>query len=264
MRIPIYQIDAFTDRLFGGNPAAVCPLQRWPDDATLQAIAAENNLAETAYIVPQGEGFHLRWFTPTVEVDLCGHATLATAHLILNKLEPQREAVAFETRSGTLTVARDGGRLAMDFPSILPSRADVPAAVVAAVGGTPSETWKVREQHGCAYYMLVYGSEAEVLALAPDFGALRKVPCNVIATAPGTASDCASRFFAPGSGIDEDPVTGSAHCTVVPYWADRFGKTEIHARQVSARSGDLYCRLNGDRVVLAGDCAFYLQGEIDV
>ena len=264
MRIPIYQIDAFTSRLFGGNPAAVCPLTEWPDDATLQAIAAENNLSETAYIVPEGDGFRLRWFTPAVEVNLCGHATLATGYLVLNRLEPKRDKVAFETRSGTLTVTREGDRLAMDFPAIPAQRADVPAAAVAAMGGQPTETWRVRAQHGAAYYMLVYGSEAEVLALQPDFAALRKEHCNVIATAPGTASDCASRFFAPAAGIDEDPVTGSAHCTIAPYWAAKLGKNEIHARQVSARGGDVYCRLAGDRVVLAGDCAFYMQGEIEV
>lgn len=264
MSIPIYQIDAFTDRLFGGNPAAICPLQAWPDDATLQAIAAENNLSETAFIVPEGEGYRLRWFTPAVEVNLCGHATLATGHLILNRLQPGRDKVVFETLSGRLTVTREGGRLAMDFPAIPASRADVPAAVVAAVGGTPAETYRVRELHGAAYYMLVYSSEAEVQALAPDFGALRKARCNVIVTAPGERSDCASRFFAPASGVDEDPVTGSAHCTIVPYWAGRLGRPEIHARQVSKRTGDLYCRLAGDRVVLAGTCAFYLQGEIAV
>lgn len=262
MTIPLYQIDAFTSRLFGGNPAAVCPLEDWPADATLQAIALENNLSETAFIVPEGEGFRLRWFTPAVEVNLCGHATLATAHLILNRLEPSREQVAFETLSGTLTVRRDGDRLAMDFPAIPAEPGDVPAEAVAAIGGAPVETYRVREMHGARYYMLVYRTEAEVLALKPDFGAMRELNCNVIATAPGEQSDCASRFFAPASGIDEDPVTGSAHCTIAPYWAGKLGRDEVHARQVSARRGDLYCRIAGDRVVLAGECAFYMQGEI--
>ncbi|MEQ9641267.1 MAG: PhzF family phenazine biosynthesis protein [Alphaproteobacteria bacterium] len=264
MTIPLYQIDAFTSRLFGGNPAAICPLESWPDDATLQAIALENNLSETAFIVPQGEGYHLRWFTPALEVNLCGHATLATAHLILNKLEPGREQVAFETLSGTLTVRREGERLAMDFPAIPTEPGEVPAEVVAAVGGKPVETYRVREVHGARYFMLVYASEAEVRALTPDFGAMLKLNSNAIATAPGDGSDCASRFFGPASGVNEDPVTGSAHCTIAPHWAAKLGRDEVHARQVSARGGELFCQVAGERVVLAGDCAFYMAGEIEV
>jgi len=262
MRLPIYQVDAFAEKLFGGNPAAICPLPRWLPDATMQAIAAENNLAETAFFVRDGADYALRWFTPEVEVDLCGHATLASAHIVLSFLEPQRERVGFRTlKAGTLTVARRGDTLAMDFPSWPPSPVEPPPGLIAALGGTPRDVLRARD------YMAVYGSAAEVAALKPDFTALAKIPdyWAVIATAPGDDGvDFVSRFFAPAHGINEDPVTGSSHCTLTPYWAKRLGKTELKARQLSRRGGALECTLNGDRVGIAGRAVLYLEGEITV
>lgn len=257
MTIPLFQVDAFTDRIFAGNPAAVCPLDAWLSDARMQAIAAENNLSETAFFVRQEGRFGLRWFTPTCEVDLCGHATLASAYVILNHLEPDRESVAFETRSGRLVVARDGARLAMDFPAKPPRSGEVPPGLLDAVGGSP-ETVLIADN-----YLLVYASAAEVLALRPRMAGLMDLgPMGVIATAPGENCDFVSRFFVPSHGIPEDPVTGSTHCTLVPYWADRLGKADLHARQVSQRGGDLFCRAEGDRVRIAGHAVLYLEGEI--
>ena len=257
MRIPLYQIDAFTGRLFAGNPAAVCPLKEWLEDQQLQAIAAENNLSETAFFVPCGDVYQLRWFTPAVEVDLCGHATLASAFVILNCLDPRREAVRFETRSGELVVRRDGELLSMDFPARAPSRCEVPSDLVEALGAAPCEVWEARD------YLAVYHAEEEIRALAPDMRALVAVGhFAVIVTAPGLEADFVSRFFAPASGVPEDPVTGSAHCTLVPYWARRLGKTQLHARQVSARGGELWCEHRGDRVTIAGRAVRYLEGTI--
>ena len=260
MRLPIYQVDAFADNLFGGNPAAICPLSQWLPDATMQAIAAENNLAETAFFVREGADYALRWFTPAVEVDLCGHATLASAHIVFAVLEPQRQRVGFRTlKAGTLTVARRGDMLAMDFPSRPPSLIEPPPGLLAAVGGTPREILRARD------HVLVYGSAAEVRALEPDFAALARIPdCwAACATAPGEDGiDFVSRFFAPGQGIDEDPATGSSHCTLTPYWAERLGKTELKARQLSRRGGTLDCALNGDRVTIAGRAVLYLEGQI--
>ena len=264
MEVTVYQIDAFTSHVFAGNPAAVCPLDAWLDDDVMQAIAAENNLSETAFFVPGDDGYSLRWFTPTVEVDLCGHATLASAYVILAHLTPGLSDVAFDTRSGRLTV-RDAGPqagLVMNFP-VIPLQGDVPVddALAGALGDRPQELHDIRESHGAPYRLAVFGSEADVAALAPDFASLN---ANVIATAPGDHVDFVSRFFAPMSGIDEDPVTGSAHCTLAPFWAARLGKSELAARQISARGGDVGCRLDGDRVHLSGDCAFYMQGRIVV
>jgi len=262
MRLPIYQVDAFADKLFGGNPAAICPLPQWLPEATMQAIAAENNLAETAFFVREGADYTLRWFTPAVEVDLCGHATLASAHVVFCFLEPQRERVGFRTvKAGTLTVARLGDMLVMDFPSRPPNPIEPPPGLLAAVGGTPREILCARD------HMLVYDSAAEVRALAPDFAALAKIPdCwAAIATAPGDDGvDFVSRFFAPAQGIDEDPATGSSHCTLTPYWAKRLGKTELKTRQLSRRGGALECALNGDRVTIAGRAVLYLEGQITV
>lgn len=261
MRLPIYQVDAFAEKLFGGNPAAVCPLPQWLPDATMQAIAAENNLAETAFFVREGAGYALRWFTPEVEVDLCGHATLASAHIVFSFLEPARESVDFRTlKAGTLTVRRRGDVLAMDFPSWPASPVVPPSELIAALGGAPREVLRARD------YMVVYGSAAEVRALAPVFAALAKVDCwGVIATAPGDDGvDFVSRFFAPGHGVPEDSVTGSSHCTLTPYWAKRLGKTELKAHQVSRRGGALDCTLNGDRVSIAGRAVLYLEGQITV
>lgn len=259
MEIPLYQLDAFTDRPFGGNPAAVCPLADWLADDMLQAIAAENNLSETAFYVPEGEGFRLRWFTPAAEVPLCGHATLATASLILEHLEPTRADVSFETLSGTLTVTRDGERLAMDFPSAPATDVAAPDGFADAIGVQPLRFLRAVKN------MAVLENEAAVRAVTPDFNYIKNMDGNgLIVTAPGDESDCASRYFAPHVGIDEDPVTGAAHCTIVPFWAERLGKADIHARQVSVRGGDLYCIYKGDRVVLGGAARLVLEGRLFV
>ncbi|HVU43841.1 MAG TPA: PhzF family phenazine biosynthesis protein [Xanthobacteraceae bacterium] len=261
MHLPIYQVDAFAEKLFGGNPAAICPLTEWLPDATMQAIAAENNLAETAFFVREGADYALRWFTPAVEVDLCGHATLASAHVVFSFLEPGRERVNFRTlKAGTLTVARRGDMLMMDFPARPATAVDPPPGLLAALGGSPREVLKARD------HMVVYGSAAEVAALKPDFAALGRLDCwAAIATAPGEdGTDFVSRFFAPRQGIDEDPATGSSHCTLVPYWAARLGKRELQARQLSRRVGTLTCALNGDRVAIGGRTVLYLEGKITV
>ncbi len=263
MRIPLYQIDAFTDRPFGGNPAAVCPLERWLDDETLQGIARENNLSETAFFVEKGTGgarFHLRWFTPAAEVDLCGHATLATGYVLFNELGVEGDALRFDSRSGPLAVLRENGRLALDFPAEAPASAEVPG-LAAALGRAPEAMLASPSGNAIA----VYDSEAAVRALAPDFAAIAALDAKgVIATAPGESADFVSRYFAPRVGIPEDPVTGSAHCDLTPYWAERLDKTRLLAHQVSARGGVLYCRLAGDRVIIAGDAVKYLEGIIEI
>ena len=261
MRLPIYQLDAFTSKVFAGNPAAVCPLKEWLDDATLQAIAAENNLSETAFFVANGARYHLRWFTPTNEVELCGHATLASAHVITRMLEPGRETVTFETWSGPLTVRRDGDKLVMDFPAWPPVPVEPHPRLLAALGGQP-EAVLANDRD----YVVVYRSAAELRELMPDIAGLVGLdrPCALV-TAPGDDDfDCTLRFFAPTNGIPEDPVTGSAHCSIVPYWADRLGKDTIRSYQASARGGEIDCRMLGDRVAIAGACAVYLEGSIDV
>jgi predicted PhzF superfamily epimerase YddE/YHI9 len=262
MRLPLYQVDAFAEKLFGGNPAAICPLPQWLPDATMQSIAAENNLAETAFFVRENGDYALRWFTPAVEVDLCGHATLASAHVVFSFLEPRRQSVGFRTlKAGTLTVARRGEALVMDFPSRPAVPVEPPPGLLAAVGGTPREVLRARD------HLLVYGNAAEVRALAPDFAALAKIPdCwAACATASGgDGVDFVSRFFAPAHGINEDPATGSSHCTLTPYWAKRLGKTELKARQLSRRGGALECALHGDRVSIAGRTVLYLEGQIRV
>jgi predicted PhzF superfamily epimerase YddE/YHI9 len=261
MRLPIYQVDAFTDSLFGGNPAAVCPLPSWLPDAVMQAIAAENNLSETAFFVRDGGEYALRWYTPSVEVDLCGHATLASGYVVFRFLEPRRGSVRFRTaKAGTLSVARRGERLAMDFPARPASPVKPPVGLLAALGREPREILRARD------HLIVYDSAAEIAALKPDLAALAKVDCwAAIVTAPGeNGVDFVSRFFAPAQGVPEDPVTGSSHCTLVPYWAKRLGKTELEARQLSRRGGALYCTLNGDRVSIAGRAVLYLEGWIEV
>ncbi len=263
MMLPLYQVDAFTDTLFGGNPAAVCPLDEWLPDATMQAIAAENNLAETAFFVREGGDYALRWFTPTVEVDLCGHATLASGHIVFQFLEPRRDGVAFRTlKAGTLTVTRRAADLLeMDFPARPPVAIAAAPGLIAALGGKPQAVLRARD------HVVVYGNAAEVAALAPDFAALgREENCwAVAATAPGdNGVDFVSRFFAPAQGINEDPATGSSHCTLAPYWAARLGKTELEARQLSPRGGALRCTMQGDRVKIAGRAVLYLEGRIAV
>jgi predicted PhzF superfamily epimerase YddE/YHI9 len=261
MRLPIYQVDAFTDSLFGGNPAAVCPLEAWLPDATMQAIAAENNLSETAFFIPQGGDYALRWFTPTVEVDLCGHATLASGHVVFSFIEPERDSVSFHTvKAGMLKVDRRGDMLVMDFPARPAASCAAPPGLLAVLGGTPRAVLCARD------YLIVYDSAAEIAALAPDMAALAKVDCwAAIVTAPGeNGVDFVSRFFAPAQGVPEDPVTGSAHCTLVPYWATRLNKTELEARQISRRGGALRCTLNGDRVGIGGRAVVYLEGKIEL
>lgn len=259
MNVPLHQVDAFTSRVFGGNPAAVCPLPEWIPDATLQAIAAENNLSETAFLVG-GEGrYAIRWFTPVNEVDLCGHATLAAAHVVFGA-DPSRAEVTFSSRSGDLRVSRDGALYDLDFPA-RPARAvAAPPALREALGRAPGEVLAAERD-----YLAVFGSEDEVRALRPDMARLATLDRpGVIVTAAGDGVDFVSRFFAPRYGIPEDPVTGSAHCTLVPYWAARLGKDELDARQVSERGGELRCRLRGDRVTIAGRAVTYLVGAIEV
>ncbi len=288
MRIPLYQIDAFvTDRPFTGNPAAVCPLDAWLPDDVMQAIAAENNLSETAFFVPEGaadgapdgggDDYRLRWFTPTTEVDLCGHATLAAGFVVFNWLRPGQRSVAFRTeKAGTLRVARDGDLVALDFPSRPPLPCAAPASLATALGKAPRDVLAARD------YLAVYDSADEVAALKPDFAALAALDrFAVIATAPGANGaahgaahgagggvDFVSRFFAPAQGVDEDPVTGSSHCTLIPYWAVRLGKERLAARQLSRRGGALSCQFArhaaGDRVRIAGRALLYLDGAITI
>lgn len=259
MRLPLYQVDAFADRLFVGNPAAVCPLARWLDEDLLQAIAAENNLSETAFLVPDGERFALRWFTPLVEVDLCGHATLAAAYVVFRFLRPKMDEVAFDTRSGELRVRRAGDWLHMDFPAWPPAPCPAPEALLRGMSA-PSSVLRAPQ-----YYLARYESEAEVRALSPDMEALKALDLiAVIATAPGTGeADFVSRVFAPRAGVPEDPVTGSAHSVLAPYWAARLGKPRLLARQLSRRGGKLLCTLHGERVEIAGQAVLYLSGEIE-
>jgi PhzF family phenazine biosynthesis protein len=259
MQLAIYQVDAFANRLFAGNPAAVCPLEAWLPDATMQAIAAENNLSETAFFVPRGDDYELRWFTPTLETDLCGHATQASGFVVMNRLAPQRSAVRFHTKSGALTVTRQGEVFAIDLPVQPPAPCAMPPKFVAALGRKPVEILAATK------YLVLYDNEADVAALAPDTAVLRDIDRDgVIVSAPGRDCDFVSRYFAPHAGIPEDPVTGSAHCTLVPYWAKRLGKTKLHARQISQRGGELFCELRGDRVVIAGRAALYLEGRIHI
>ena len=260
MRIPLYQVDAFADRAFAGNPAAVCLLEEWPPDSLLQSIALENNLSETAFLVPDGLVWRLRWFTPRVEVDLCGHATLASAHVVFENFQHQAQKVEFETRSGRLTVYRNGPVLSMEFPANPPATVPAPQGLADALGAAPEAV--LAAQSIC---VAVFGDERTIRALSPDFRRLARLDSMLTAvTAPGDEVDFVSRCFAPGAGIDEDPVTGSAHCALAPYWADRLGKTALTARQVSARGGRLACTMQGDRVVIAGRAAPYLSGTIEL
>lgn len=261
MNIALYQLDAFSNRAFGGNPAAICPLETWLDSETLQKIANENNLSETAFFVPSADHFELRWFTPLAEVDLCGHATLASAWVILNLLDPERARVQFETRSGVLTVERgEDDFLSMDFPSKPAVAREAPKALVEGLGAEPSEVLASERD-----YLVVFDTEDQVRKLKPDFLRLRGLDrLGVIVTAPGESADFVSRFFAPSVGVPEDPVTGSAHCTLIPYWAKRLdrGDGSLEARQISARGGHLVCRDLGERVTIAGRAALYMTGEL--
>jgi predicted PhzF superfamily epimerase YddE/YHI9 len=260
MKIPLYQVNAFSSRPFSGNPAAICPLGQWLPDTILQAVAAENNLSETAYYVPGKGAYELRWFTPTVEVDLCAHATLAAAYVIR---EIRRESLSttlnFETKSGRLAVEKDGDRYVLDFPSRPAKECTVDPALVPGLGGRPAQILAARD------YLCVFETEGQVRQLRPDMGKLATLDrFAVIATAPGRDCDFVSRFFAPAQGIPEDPVTGSAHCTLVPHWAQRLEKTHLFARQVSLRGGELWCEHLDDRVRIGGHAVKFLEGEIEL
>jgi PhzF family phenazine biosynthesis protein len=259
MSIPYYQIDAFTGSLFSGNPAGVCLLTDWLPDATLQSIGAENNLAETAFVVQRDSYFDLRWFTPTLEMDLCGHATLASAHVIFRHLGYRDSVVRFQTRSGLLTVTRNDDALTLDFPARPASVCPAPADLIKGLGRTPTTTAKARD------YLAVFDTEQAVRGLRPDMASLMRLDClGIIATAPGEHCDFVSRFFAPGAGVPEDPVTGSAHCTLIPYWAQRLGRSKLHAMQISQRGGELFCEDRGERVGIGGRAVTYSTAFLHV
>ncbi|MCZ4280800.1 PhzF family phenazine biosynthesis protein [Kiloniella laminariae] len=252
---PVYQVDAFTNEVFGGNPAAVCPLDSWLADDLMQKIAAENNLSETAFFVPGKEGYHLRWFTPTHEVDLCGHATLATAHVIATELVRGTSEITFETRSGVLRVSCESDGYTLDFPARPPVDFADDGLVAAAIGVQPLSVLKSTKM------LAVLADEDQVLAVAPDLVKVMALPSDgLIVTAPGKKHDFVSRYFAPHCGIPEDPVTGSAHVTLTPYWSKRLGKKEMFARQVSQRGGELWVKDCGDRVLMRGAAVLYLKG----
>jgi PhzF family phenazine biosynthesis protein len=261
MRVPIFQVDAFAEQRFRGNPAAVMVLDAFPADVTLQAVAAENSLAETAFLVRDGDDYRLRWFTPLVEVPLCGHATLASAAVVLERLEPRRSGVTFHTASGPLAVERTESGYVMSFPSRPSALVPLPAGLAEALGIVPTSVLL-----NSFNYMAVLETAAAVRGLAPDMAALARMDRpGVIATAPGDEGfDFVSRYFAPAKGIPEDPVTGAAHCMLAPYWAARLGKTTFRAYQASRRGGVVVCRLKGERVELEGSCVFYLEGTAEM
>jgi PhzF family phenazine biosynthesis protein len=278
MKLTLYQIDAFTDKQFGGNPAAVIPLKKWIPDNLMQNLAMENNLAETVFFVPskiKNVDFDIRWFTPTLEINLCGHATLASAYVIFEILKPKKKKVVFDSKSGLLTVAKKKNLLAMDFPSWPPERiTEYPDALLASLGNPEiAGVYKNRE------YIVELMNEEAVKKCNPDFSTMKKVDRMIIITAPGKLSDTSkvsdisrvsdtfdfvSRFFAPNSGIDEDPVTGSAHSQLIPFWSDKLGKKKMIAKQLSQRGGTVYCEQKGERVIMGGKCVFYMKGEIEI
>ncbi len=256
--ILFFEVHSFTQKLFHGNPAGVCPLDRWIDDDSMQLIARENNLSETAFFVPNEDHYELRWFTPTAEVDLCGHATLATAYVLFDHLGYEGEAIQFQTQSGELIVWKDNDFLVMDFPSRPAEQTDIPEHLNDGLGCEVEQVFKARD------YMVVLETEQEIRELRPDFSELEKVDCTgIIVTAPGDEVDFVSRFFAPRVGVPEDPVTGSAHSTLTPYWAERLGKSQLRARQISERGGDLWCRQSEDRVQIAGHAVLYFKGFLN-
>ncbi|MEP5614052.1 MAG: PhzF family phenazine biosynthesis protein [Cyclobacteriaceae bacterium] len=261
MKIPIYQVDAFTAQLFGGNPAAVCPLEEWISDELMLNIARENNLAETAYFVKQAEGYHLKWFTPETEMDLCGHATLASAHVIFEHLGYEKKVITFNTMSGELVVKKVDDLLQMDFPSRMPEAASVPDIILKSFSIRPKKVLKARD------YFLIYEKEEDITKLEVDQGRLSWIDPGmggIICTAPGKKVDFVSRFFTPGAAVFEDPVTGSAHCSLIPYWSEVLGKKAMVARQLSKRQGEIHCVDQGDRVLISGNSVTYLKGEIEV
>jgi PhzF family phenazine biosynthesis protein len=262
MNIPIYQVDAFTKTPMKGNPAAICPLTEWIGDETMQKIALENNLSETAFFVKRDGLYELRWFTPTVEMDLCGHATLASSFVIFNCLNEAETVVNFHShRSGKLSVEKQGDVLVLNFPSYLPTECEIPEGAIAAIGKTPQKCWEMQGN----MLMLLFENEEIIASLAPNMSLLAELPYDeIIVTAKGENADFVSRMFAPRIGIPEDPVTGAIHCSLIPYWAEKLGKEKLYARQLSARGGELFCELAGDRVKIGGNAVLYLKGEIYV
>lgn len=259
MDIRFYHIDAFAGQVFAGNPAGVCLLDAWIEDPILQSIAAENSVPETAFLVQAGDHYELRWFTPMVEIDLCGHGTLASAFAVFEYVNPEARQVVFQTKSGRLTVERQGDLLMMDFPTRRPKPCPPPEHINKIMGIPPTQTLLARD------LLVVYENEDQVHRLKPDLAGVAALDCfGVIATAPGKRSDFVSRFFAPAVGIPEDPVTGSAHCTLIPYWSERLGKNELHAFQLSERGGELFCIDRGDRVSIGGRAVAYLSGSISI
>jgi PhzF family phenazine biosynthesis protein len=259
MKLPIYQIDAFTDEVFGGNPAGVCPLETWLPTETMQKIAMENCVAETAFFIPTDDGFHIRWFTPEFEMDLCGHATLATAHVLAQHLGYKNPQIKFQSNSGELLVTVDGDLLTLDFPSRMPSPAEVPQIILDGIKQKPLEILKARD------YVLVYEDEDIVRRIEPNVGLLNQInidPGGIIVTSKGKDVDFVSRFFTPQASIFEDPVTGSAHCSLIPFWAERLGKDELSALQLSPRGGKLFCKNAGERVLISGKAVTYFEGFI--
>ena len=261
MRLLIFHVDAFTDKVFGGNPAAVVPLESWLPTAEMQQIAMENSLAETAYIVPNQQGFVIRWFTPEIEMDLCGHATLAAAHVLMHHLGFKPPVVHFQSQGGDLVVTREAERLTLDFPARVPVPAEAPEIILAGLAAQPREVLKARD------YVLVYENEDLIRQMRPNLSVLNQInldPGGICVTAPGHEVDFVSRFFTPQASVFEDPVTGSAHCSLIPYWAQRLSKLELTARQVSPREGRLFCRSAGERVLISGTAVTYLEGVITV
>ena len=259
MELDLYQIDAFADRIFEGNPAAVIPLETWLPDNTMQSIAEENNLSETVFFVPANKGFHIRWFTPETEVDLCGHATLAAAYVLFIILDYNKDRIEFESKSGTLTVLQKDDWLVMDFPAQPPIPCNVPYEIVNAFVKTPIECLRSED------YIVVFETENDILSIKPDIHYLKKLDLRgVIITARSRQYDFVSRFFAPKYGIDEDPVTGSAHTQLIPYWARKLDKTKMKAKQMSSRGGELVCELSNDRVLISGKAVKYLEGKIEL
>ncbi len=259
MKLPLYQIDTFTEQVFKGNPAAVCPLEAWLPDQVLQNIAAENNLSETAFFIDDTDGFHIRWFTPTVEVELCGHATLASGHVLFNIMGEHADEIVFHSMSGDLLVTRKESFIELNFPRYQLSECPTPDELIDAFGVEPVQVLKSDD------YLAVYESEQDIRKLSPNFDILRRLNCRgVIVTSQGSRTDFVSRFFAPRYGINEDPVTGSAHCALVPYWVGVLGKTQFTAAQLSERGGFLKCESIGDRVLIGGEAVTYLEGFITV
>jgi PhzF family phenazine biosynthesis protein len=255
--IPYFEVFAFTNRMFGGNPAGVCLLEEWPPNELMQAVAAQNNLSETAFLVRRNDFFDLRWMTPTVEVELCGHATLAAAHVLFHHCNQPRDSVRFQSQAGELVVARQANRLVLDFPSRPAKKIGDCRELADSLGAVPDDILKDRD------YFAIFRSEREVASIMPDFEALSRLDVQgVVVTAPGDDCDFVSRYFAPAAGLPEDPVTGSTHCTLIPYWSERLHKRDLFARQISARGGELFCQDRGDRVGIGGEALTYVAGQL--